>query len=284
MLLTHTHSHSTSCGLWIDNSVPVLTDRCLDRDSPRQGPCTSQQRVHHGHREVLPLPGVEFILFHGFGHGQLLEQMMHHPENQGERQHWRARVTLERRDQRVHPRLLPRSPLWPRSRLLSSSPPLLQRSPRLVDWQMCAVCDGSVLQDCSCRRTRPRFDWWSLTISAFRCPEPSSGRTGGYSRQCPFQCDGVSQRGLAPLSARLPEEWGWEWWWLGGEALQPPLCWTIKTGRSYANPLYGRQISLVQVWFLPHKTCFSNIFFTFFRNILQSDAPSMTFFSDTVRL
>lgn len=207
MLLTHTHSHSTSCALWIDNSVPVLTDRCLDRDSPRQGPCPSQQRVHHGHREVLPLPGVEVILFHGFGHGQLLEQMVHHPENQGERQHWRARVTLERRDQCVHPRLLPRSPLLPRS-----FPPHFSLRKRFPSPRWRTDVRG-VWWKCFARLQLQ--DRWSLTISAFRCPEPRSGRTGSYSCQSPFQCDGVRlllQRGVAPLSARLPEEWGWEWW------------------------------------------------------------------------
>lgn len=190
---------------------------CLDGDSPCQGPCPSQQRVHHGHREVLPLPGVEVILLHGFGHGQPLEQMVDHPENQGERQHWQARVILERRDQRVHPRLLPRFPLWPRIFLLTPhfpfcNDPLASLTDRCARYVMGALC-----RTAAAKGDDPPL-WlmkraWSLKTSPFRCPEPRTGRTGGYSRLSALQ------RGLAPLSARLPEEWGWEWWnGVGGAA------------------------------------------------------------------
>lgn len=139
---------------------PVLTDRCLDGDSPGQGPCPSQQGVHHGHWQVLPLPGGKVILFHDFGHRQLLEQMVDPPENQGKRQHWQAGVTLERREQRFHPRLPPCTPLLATLLFLLTSSSATISSRWLTDvrgmwWEGCA---GSPVA----RRAGVilRFGWW----------------------------------------------------------------------------------------------------------------------------
>lgn len=93
-------------------SVDGRTDRCFDGDLPGQGPRSSQQGVHHWDREVPPLPGVELILLHHFGHRKPLQQPVDHPEKQGAHQHWRAWVTLQHRKQGVHPHLpTPASPL-----------------------------------------------------------------------------------------------------------------------------------------------------------------------------
>ena len=54
--------------------------------------------MHHGDGEVPPLPGVEVILLHHFGHRYVLEQTVDHPEKKGEHQHRRAWVILEDRD------------------------------------------------------------------------------------------------------------------------------------------------------------------------------------------
>lgn len=145
--------------------------------------------------------------------------MVDHPKNQGERQHWRARVTLEHREQCVHPQLPLCSPP------LASDPPAFLLT-SLVEWQMCSVCDGNVVQDHQLQvGIILRYDEWRT--SPCRCPEPRKGRIWGYSRHRPAQCDGVcllSSAGVAPSSARLPEEWGWEWWrgsGVGGAATAP---------------------------------------------------------------
>lgn len=219
----HRHSQNTACGLWIDNGVPVLTDRCLDGDSPRQGPCPSQQRVHHGHWEVLPLPGVEVILFHGFGHRQLLEQMVDHPENQGKRQHWQARVTLERRDQCFHPSPPLQSPVGHGSACFPSYFPFCNEPLALTD-----RCTRYVMGVLS-RITSCRGRWSSGLIAdeSLTSYDIARPREGNNWRVFPAQpipmcrCLSAQQRAVAPLSARLPEEWGWEWWtgsWVGGAA------------------------------------------------------------------
>lgn len=107
-------------------------------------------------------------------------------------------------------------PFWPRVRVLSSLLPLLQRSPG-VDWQMCAQCDGAVVQDHQLQGGR---GWSSaLTDDESLIPHNITRALEGKNwRVFPSQpipvcwCLSAQQRAVAPLSARLPEEWGWEWW------------------------------------------------------------------------
>lgn len=83
-----------------------------------------------------------------------------------------------------------------------------------------------------------RFDWW-------RKPDLSRYHPSQLIPVC--WCLSAQQRAVAPLSARLPEEWGWEWWTgsgVGGAAAAALL--NYENREEFSLWVCGRLKSLVQ--------------------------------------